>query len=149
ADPLGSGYHIIQSKIAIGSGMVTGKGYMEGTQKALAFLPEQHTDFIFSVMAEEWGFLGGIFLLLLFALLLLMGLTIAWRSRDAFGTYLAVGVVAMLFWQTFINVGMVMGLLPVVGVTLPFVSYGGSSVLTIFLGIGLLLNVGMRRLLFE
>ncbi len=149
ADPLGAGYHIIQSKIAIGSGMVTGKGYMAGTQKALAFLPEQHTDFIFSVVAEEWGFVGGVVLASLFLLLFLMALGAAWRARDSFGTYLAVGVVSMLFWQVFINMGMVMGLLPVVGVPLPFVSYGGSSVLTSFLGVGILLNVGMRRMLFE
>ncbi|MBU2490448.1 MAG: rod shape-determining protein RodA [Proteobacteria bacterium] len=149
SDPLGAGYHIIQSKIAIGSGMVTGKGYMAGTQKALAFLPEQHTDFIFSVLAEEWGFLGGVFLLALFLALFAMGMGAAWRSRDSFGTFLAVGVVSMIFWQVLINVGMVMGLLPVVGVPLPFISYGGSSVLTTFLGVGLLLNVGMRRMLFE
>jgi len=148
-DPLGAGYHIIQSKIAIGSGMLTGKGYLQGTQNALDFLPEQHTDFIFSVLAEEWGLVGGLMMLLVFLLLIVWGLQIAQRSRDPFGTILAVGVTAMFAWQVFINVGMVMGLMPVVGVTLPFISYGGSSVLTTMAGVGLLLNVSMRRFKFE
>ncbi len=148
-DPLGSGYHIIQSKIAIGSGMLTGKGFLKGTQNALDFLPEQHTDFIFSVLAEEWGLLGAMGVLVAFLLLIISGLQIAQRSRDVFGTVLAVGVTAMIAWQVFINIGMVMGLMPVVGVTLPFVSYGGSSVITMLAGIGLLLNVSMRRYLFE
>lgn len=148
-DPLGSGYHIIQSKIAVGSGMLMGKGFLKGTQNALDFLPEQHTDFVFTVLAEEWGFLGAILLLLAFLLLIVWGLQIAQRSRDAFGKILAVGVTSMIAWQMFINVGMVMGLMPVVGVTLPFISYGGSSIITIMLGVGLLLNVSMRRFLFE
>ncbi|MBI9077571.1 MAG: rod shape-determining protein RodA [Desulfatibacillum sp.] len=148
-DPLGAGYHIIQSKIAIGSGMLTGKGYLEGSQKSLAFLPEQHTDFIFSVFAEEWGLAGSLVLLFLFLMLIIWGLNIAYRSRDPFGALLAIGVTSMIFWQVFINVGMVMGLMPVVGVPLPLVSYGGSSVLTIMMGLGLLLNISMRRFLFE
>jgi len=148
-DPLGSGYHIIQSKIAVGSGMLAGKGFLKGTQNALDFLPEQHTDFIFTVLAEEWGFIGAILLLLAFLLLIIWGLQIAQRSRDAFGKILAVGVTAMIAWQVFINIGMVMGLMPVVGVTLPFISYGGSSILSMMLGVGLLLNVSMRRFLFE
>ncbi|MFP4474435.1 MAG: rod shape-determining protein RodA [Desulfatibacillaceae bacterium] len=148
-DPLGAGYHIIQSKIAIGSGMLTGKGYMQGTQKSLSFLPEQHTDFIFSVLAEEWGFVGSGVLLLMFMLLIVWGLGVAYRSKDPFGAVLAVGVVSMIFWQVFINIGMVMGLMPVVGVPLPLVSYGGSSVLTTMVGIGILLNISMRRFLFE
>jgi rod shape determining protein RodA len=148
-DPLGAGYHIIQSKIAIGSGMITGKGFLKGTQNALDFLPEQHTDFIFSVLAEEWGFFGSMGVLLAFLLLTTWGLQIALRSRDAFGTILAVGVTAMIAWQVFINIGMVMGLMPVVGVTLPFISYGGSSIITMMAGMGLLLNVSMRRFLFE
>jgi len=148
-DPLGSGYHIIQSKIAVGSGMLAGKGFLKGTQNALDFLPEQHTDFIFTVLAEEWGFVGAILLLLAFLLLIIWGLQIAQRSRDAFGKILAVGVTSMIAWQVFINVGMVMGLMPVVGVTLPFISYGGSSILSMMLGVGLLLNVSMRRFLFE
>jgi rod shape determining protein RodA len=148
-DPLGSGYHIIQSKIAVGSGMFTGKGFLKGTQNALDFLPEQHTDFIFTVLAEEWGFIGAILLLLAFLLFVSWGLRIAQRSRDAFGKILAVGVTCMVAWQVFINIGMVMGLLPVVGVTLPFISYGGSSILSMMLGVGLLLNVSMRQFLFE
>jgi rod shape determining protein RodA len=148
-DPLGAGYHIIQSKIAIGSGMLSGKGFLKGTQNALDFLPEQHTDFIFSVLAEEWGMVGGLLLLLAFVLILSWGLNIAQRSRDVFGTILAVGITAMIFWQVFINIGMVMGLMPVVGVTLPFISYGGSSIITMMAGVGLLLNVSMRRFMFE
>lgn len=148
-DPLGAGYHIIQSKIAIGSGMISGKGYLKGTQNALAFLPEQHTDFIFSVLAEEWGLIGASILLLLFLLLILWALNIAQHCRDPFGTILSVGVTAMISWQVLINIGMVMGLLPVVGVTLPFISYGGSSVITMMIGVGILLNVSMRRFLFE
>lgn len=148
-DPLGAGYHIIQSKIAIGSGMLTGKGFLKGTQNTLEFLPEQHTDFIFSVLAEEWGFVGAVMVLMVFLLLITWGLQVAQRSRDPFGTILAVGVTAMIACQVFINVGMVMGLLPVVGVTLPLVSYGGSSVIATMAGIGLLLNVSMRRFMFE
>jgi rod shape determining protein RodA len=148
-DPLGAGYHIIQSKIAIGSGMLSGKGYLKGTQNALSFLPEEHTDFIFSVLAEEWGFLGSIALVLLFLILIIWGLNVAYGCREPFGTILAVGVTAMIFWQAFINIGMSMGLLPVVGVPLPFVSYGGSSVLTTAISIGLLLNVSMRRFMLN
>lgn len=148
-DPLGAGYHIIQSKIAIGSGMLTGKGFLKGSQNILDFLPEQHTDFIFSVLAEEWGFVGTMFTLAVFLLILVWGLQIAQRSRDPFGTILAVGITAMIAWQVFINIGMVMGVMPVVGVTLPFISYGGSSVITMMAGVGLLLNVSMRRFMFE
>ena len=148
-DPLGSGYHIIQSKIAIGSGMLTGKGYREGTQNALSFLPEQHTDFIFSVLAEEWGLFGSGLLLGLILALLIWGLNIAHSSRDPFGTLLAVGITGMLFWEAFINIGMVMGLMPVVGVPLPLISYGGSSTVKVMMVIGLLLNISMRRFQFE
>lgn len=148
-DPLGAGYHIIQSKIAIGSGMLAGKGFLKGSQNTLDFLPEQHTDFIFSVLAEEWGFIGTIITLSVFLLIIVWGLQIAQRSRDPFGTILAVGITAMIAWQVFINIGMVMGLMPVVGVTLPFISYGGSSVITMMAGVGLLLNVSMRRFMFE
>ena len=148
-DPLGAGYHIIQSKIAVGSGMLSGKGFLKGTQNALDFLPEQHTDFIFSVLAEEWGLVGAMIVLVVFVLLITCGLRIAQQSRDPFGTILAVGVTAMISWQVFINIGMVMGLMPVVGVTLPFVSYGGSSVISMMAGAGLLLNVSMRRFMFE
>ncbi len=148
-DPLGAGYHIIQSKIAIGSGMITGKGFLKGSQNTLDFLPEQHTDFIFSVLSEEWGFLGSAFILFIFLMILVWGLQIAQRSRDPFGTILSVGVTCLIGWQVFINIGMVMGLMPVVGVTLPFISYGGSSAITMMAGVGLLLNVSMRRFMFE
>ena len=148
-DPLRAGYHIIQSKIAIGSGMLTGKGYLKGTQNALSFLPEEHTDFIFSVLAEEWGFIGSLVLILLFLIFIFWGLNVAIACREPFGTIVAVGVTAMIFWQTIINIGMAMGLMPVVGVPLPFISYGGSSVLTTAIGIGLLLNVSMRRFLID
>jgi len=144
-DPLGAGYHVIQSKIAIGSGLISGKGFLQGTQNALSFLPEQHTDFIFSVLAEEWGFIGSAVLLLAFLIFIVWGLTIAQKCRDPFGTILSVGVTAMIFWQVFINIGMVMGLMPVVGVPLPFISYGGSSTLAMMFCVGLLLNVSMRR----
>jgi rod shape determining protein RodA len=148
-DPLGAGYHIIQSKIAIGSGMMTGKGFLQGTQNVLSFLPEQHTDFIFSVLAEEWGFIGASLAVLIFLVLIFMGLNIAYRCKDPFGKLLSFGVVALIFWQAFINLGMVMGLLPVVGMPLPLVSYGGSSVLTVMICIGLLMNVSMRQFATE
>lgn len=148
-DPLGAGYHVIQSKIAIGSGMISGKGFLKGTQNALAFLPEQHTDFIFSVLAEEWGFIGAFILLCLFLIFIIWGLNIAYRCREPFGTIIAVGVTAMIFWQVFINIAMTMGLMPIVGVTLPFISYGGSSVITTMICVGLLLNISMRRFLAE
>lgn len=148
-DPLGAGYHIIQSKIAIGSGQVFGKGFLKGTQNALEFLPEQHTDFILSVLAEEWGFIGCCVLLAIYLLFIAWSLNIAHRCRDAFGTILAVGITAMNAWHIFINMGMVMGLMPVVGVPLPLVSYGGSSVVTTLLGIGILMNISMRRFLVD
>jgi rod shape determining protein RodA len=148
-DPLGAGYHIIQSKIAIGSGMIYGKGFLMGTQNALSFLPEEHTDFIFSVLAEEWGFIGSVIVVLLFLMLIFWGLNIAQGCREPFGTILAVGVTSMFFWQVFINISMTMGLMPVVGVPLPFISYGGSSVLTTAIGIGLLMNISMRRFMIE
>jgi rod shape determining protein RodA len=144
-DPLGAGYHIIQSKIAIGSGMLTGKGFLKGTQNALSFLPEQHTDFIVSVLAEEWGLVGCSILLVLYFLLLFWGLNIAYNCRNMFGSILAFGITTMIFWQIFINIGMVMGLMPVVGVPLPLVSYGGSSVITNMVGFGILLNISMRK----
>ena len=148
-DPLGAGYHIIQSKIAIGSGMLTGKGYLGGTQNALSFLPEQHTDFIFSVFAEEWGFVGSLILILIFLILIIWALNIAYGCRDPFGTILSVGISAMIFWQVVVNIGMVMGLMPVVGIPLPFISYGGSSIVTMMISIGLLINVSMRRFMLE
>ncbi|MFO7665208.1 MAG: rod shape-determining protein RodA [Desulfobacterales bacterium] len=148
-DPLGAGYHIIQSKIAIGSGMIAGKGFLKGTQSALSFLPEQHTDFIFSVFAEEWGFIGSLVLLLLFFMLVIWGLKITYGCRDTFGTILSFGITAMLSLEVIVNIGMAMGLMPVVGVTLPFISYGGSSIVATMISIGILLNISMRRFLFE
>jgi len=147
-DPLGAGYHIIQSKIAVGSGGLFGKGFMEGTQSQLSFLPERHTDFAFSVFAEEWGFAGCLVLLLLYLLLVAWGIYTAQRASDLFGMYLALGVSAMLFWHIVVNLGMVIGLLPVVGVPLPLFSYGGTSMVTTMIGVGLLLNVSMRRFMF-
>jgi rod shape determining protein RodA len=147
-DPLGAGYHVIQSKIAVGSGMVWGKGFLHGTQNHLNFLPEQHTDFIFSVFAEEWGFAGCILLITLYVALVSRGLLIAARSRDRFGVLLVLGVTSIIFWQAVVNVGMTTGVLPVVGITLPFFSYGGSSLLCLLVGIGLVGNVSMRRYFF-
>jgi rod shape determining protein RodA len=147
-DPLGSAYHAIQSQITVGSGGLFGKGWTKGPQSQLDFLPEQQTDFVFSVLAEEWGFVGAAPVLLLYLGLLIRGLMIAHASKDAFGAYLAVGVVALLFWAAAINVGMVIGALPVVGVPMPFLSYGGSSLLTCMLALGLLMNVSMRRYVF-
>jgi len=147
-DPLGSGYHIIQSKIAIGSGGFFGKGYMQGTQSRLRFLPEQHTDFAFSVFGEEWGFAGCFVLILLYALLILWGLQIARECTDRFGALLAVGCTAILFWHTVINIGMVIGLFPVVGVPLPFFSYGGTSMITSMGAVGMLVSIRMRRFIF-
>lgn len=148
ADPLGSGYHIIQSKIAIGSGGFWGKGFLHGTQSQLSFLPERHTDFAFSVFAEEWGFSGTLALLLLYLFLVFWGLYVARRTEDRFGMFLAVGVTAMIFWHIVVNLGMVIGLLPVVGVPLPLFSYGGTSMVTTMIGVGLLMNVSMRRFMF-
>jgi len=147
-DPLGAGYHVIQSKIAIGSGMFWGKGYLHGTQNKLNFLPEQHTDFIFSVFAEEWGYVGALVLLALYAALVLRGLQIAIRAKDRFGALLAFGIVAIVFWQVVINIGMTSGVLPVVGIPLPFFSYGGSSLTTMMMAVGLIINVNMRRFTF-
>jgi rod shape determining protein RodA len=144
-DVLGAGYHATQSMIAVGSGQGLGKGWGQGTQTLLSFLPEQHTDFVFSVWAEEHGFVGCLLLLGLYLALVLSALGIAGNARDRFGHFLAVGITGMLFWQAFVNMGMVTGLLPVVGVTLPLMSYGGSSVVAILVGIGLLNNVAMRR----
>ena len=147
-DPLGAGYHILQSMIAVGSGQFWGKGFLQGTQSQLYFLPEQHTDFVFSVFAEEWGFVGSAALLLLFMALALWGLSVARDCKERFGHLLAVGVTALIFWQIFINLCMVTGFLPVVGIPLPLFSYGGSSLITTLLGVGFLLNIRMRRYLF-
>jgi rod shape determining protein RodA len=147
-DPLASGYQAAQAKIAIGSGGLFGNGYLEGPQTQLRFLPTQHSDFIFAVLAEEWGFVGSIVILALYMGLLLWGLIIARNSKDGFGAMLAVGVVGLLFWPVLINVAMVLGLAPVIGVPFPLLSYGGSALLASLIGLGLLLNVSMRRYMF-
>jgi rod shape determining protein RodA len=147
-DPLGAGYHVIQSKIAVGSGGILGKGLMKGTQCKLGFLPEQQTDFIFSAFAEEWGLIGCLVLLALYGVLIWWGLRIAVQAKDRFGAILSFGVVAMLFWHVFINVGMVLGIMPVTGIPLPLLSYGGSFLVSTLAGVGILLNVSMRRYLF-
>ncbi|MBF0136737.1 MAG: rod shape-determining protein RodA [Magnetococcus sp. DMHC-1] len=143
-DPLGAGYHIIQSKIAVGSGGLTGKGFMGGSQSHLDFLPERHTDFIFSVLAEEWGFLGAVILIVIYGLITLRGITIAVMARDRFGLLLASGLLSLFLFQVIINIGMVIGLLPVVGIPLPLVSYGGSSMITVMLAMGLLAHVSIH-----
>lgn len=144
-DPLGAGYNILQSMIAIGSGGLLGKGYLQGSQSQLNFLPEKHTDFIFTMFAEEFGFLGSVSLLLLYAVLLAAGTLVALRSRSTFGAMIASGVVALLFVHILINCAMVMGMLPVVGVPLPLMSYGGSIMLSSVFAIGLLLNAYVHR----
>jgi len=147
-DPLGSGYHAIQSKIAVGSGAVTGKGFLEGTQTQLRFLPEQTTDFIFSVLAEEWGFVGSICTLILYAWLILRLLRISSRCSDPFSAFVSFGVAALIFWHTMINIGMVIGVVPVVGLTLTFLSFGGSSVVTLMAALGIVAGISGRRFLF-
>jgi len=145
ADPTGSGWHTQQSIFAVGSGRLTGKGFLNATQNQLNFLPEHWTDFPFSVWAEEWGFIGSVGLLAMFAVLTVWVLHIAITAPDRFGTAIALGVGAMLFWHVAVNVAMVLGLAPVVGVTLPFISYGGSSTVTFFIGLGLVASVSLRR----
>jgi rod shape determining protein RodA len=145
SDPLGSGYHANQSKIAVGSGQITGKGYRKGTQSQMAFLPERHTDFIFAVIAEETGLVGSSFLLFLYLLLLFIGVDTAKNAKDRLGILMAGGIVSMLSLYLFINVGMAVGIVPVVGVPLPLVSYGGTSIITTFLALGILLNIQARR----
>jgi rod shape determining protein RodA len=146
SDPKGIGYQIEQSKITIGSGKLLGKGYLKGTQGPLRFLPEKHTDFIFSVFAEEWGFLGSLVMIGLYTLLIIRGFETAYYSKDIFGTLLSIGISTMFTFYVSINIGMTMGLAPVVGIPLPFLSYGGTALLTNFTCVGLLINVRMRRL---
>jgi rod shape determining protein RodA len=145
ADPLGSGYNIMQSKIAFGSGGLFGKGFLQGSQSQLAFLPEKHTDFIFVVLAEEFGMVGALFLLSLYAAVLAYGIGIALGSRNQFGRLLALGVSCTLFLYIVVNVAMITGLIPVVGIPLPLVSYGGTAMLTLLIGIGLLLCVAVHK----
>ena len=149
SDPLQSSYHINQSHIAIGSGQIWGKGFLEGTQNQLRFLPEKHTDFAISVFGEEWGFVGCMLLLAAFCFFLISILNTARDAKDRFGSILCAGVFFYFFWQIFINMGMTMGLLPVVGIPLPFISYGGSATLVNFCLLGLVLNVSMRRFVFK
>jgi len=149
ADPLGAGYHIIQSTIAIGSGGAIGKGWLAGTQTHLDFLPERATDFIFAVYAEEFGFLGGFVLLLLYAAIIVRGLQLAADAPDVFGRLLAAAIVLTFFTYAFVNMGMVSGLLPVVGVPLPLVSYGGTSMVTVLFGFGMVMSIATHKKLVK
>ena len=145
ADPLGAGYTMIQSRIAIGSGFFMGKGWLSGTQNQLNFLPERHTDFIFSVVGEEGGFIGCVILIGLYIFLIYRGLKIADRTGDTYGRLMATGIVTMFACQVIVNIGMASGFMPVVGLPLPLMSYGGSSLLTTVVSIAVLLNIGMRK----
>ncbi len=147
-DPRGSGYNALQCKIAVGSGKIFGKGFMHGTQSQLNFIPEHHTDFIFAVFAEEWGFLGAVVLLMLYLLYLNFALRVVSQARGKFEMLLTFGLSAIFFWHVFVNVGMVSGILPIVGVTLPFFSYGGSSLVTFMISTALLLNLSRKRYIF-
>ena len=149
ADPLGKGFHIIQSTIAIGSGGIFGKGWGQGTQAQLEFIPERHTDFIFAVLGEEFGLLGCIILLILYALLIGRGMMIAANAPTLFTRLLAGSITLIFFTYAFVNMGMVSGILPVVGIPLPFVSYGGTSLATLFLGIGILMSIHKHRMLVQ
>ncbi len=145
SDPLGAGYHILQSKIALGSGGLFGKGFMQGSQSHLNFLPEKQTDFIFTMLAEEWGMAGGLTLLGLYMLIMIYGFAIGLRTRHHFGRLLALGLTSMLFLYVFINIAMVMGLIPVVGVPLPLISYGGTAMLTLMFAVGLMICSYIHR----
>ncbi len=149
SDPKGSGYHITQSKIAVGSGELFGKGYRQGTQTQLEFLPEHTTDFVFSVLAEEWGFVGCVTILGLFLGLFVASLRIAGRTRDLFACLVAFGITVQIFAHVVINIGMVIGLMPVVGIPLPLISYGGSSMLSILFGLGIVQGVSIRRMQYR
>ena len=146
-DPRGAGYHITQSKIAIGSGGFSGKGYLLGTQSHLDYLPELHTDFIFATMAEEWGLLGGLFIIVMFGIVLAWGIRVALKARGQFERLLALGLTATLFFYLAINMMMVMGLAPVVGIPLPLVSYGGSAMMTVLILIGLIMGIARQNTL--
>ncbi|PIU01168.1 MAG: rod shape-determining protein RodA [Bdellovibrionales bacterium CG10_big_fil_rev_8_21_14_0_10_45_34] len=147
-DPRGAGYNSIQSRIAVGSGRVLGKGFRQGTQSQLEFLPERHTDFIYSVLSEEHGFVGSLTTVVLFILLLVLALRIATQAKNKLGTLLAVGTAAMVFWHFCINIGMVIGILPIVGIPLPLLSYGGSSMLSTMTALGILSNISLKKYLF-
>src|SRR5688572_29153823 len=148
-DPLGAGYHIIQSTIAVGSGGIAGKGWLNGTQSHLEFIPERHTDFIFAVYSEEFGLIGNVLLLILYALLIGRGLMIASAAATIFSRLMAGAISLMFFTYAFVNMGMVSGILPVVGVPLPFISYGGTALLTLFIGAGILMSVQRHRKLVQ
>jgi rod shape determining protein RodA len=148
SDPKGAGYNSIQSMIAVGSGQLFGKGYRKGTQSQLNFLPEHHTDFIFSVFSEEHGFAGCVILLFLYLIFLMNGLQVAFQSHDKFALLLVVGLLSIYFWHIFVNMGMVMGMLPIVGVPLPFLSYGGSALITATLGVAVITNVANKKFMF-
>ncbi|HEU4949317.1 MAG TPA: rod shape-determining protein RodA [Candidatus Deferrimicrobiaceae bacterium] len=148
-DPLGAGYHVIQSKIAVGSGGIIGKGYLKGTQGSLRFLPEQHTDFAFAVFSEEWGFLGSLLLLVLFLLLVYRLFFLTVRSQDRFASFACGGIAVFFLTHIVINLAMVCGLFPVVGIPLPFVSYGGSSMLTNMMALGVAANLSRSRFTFQ
>ena len=147
-DPRGAGYNSIQSKIAVGSGKFLGKGFRKGTQSQLDFLPERHTDFIYSVLSEEHGFIGSFTVLSLFIILTLIGLKVATQAPDKYGALLVIGSLALIFWHMFINIGMVIGILPIVGIPLPILSYGGSGMITSFLALGIISSVAARRYIF-
>jgi rod shape determining protein RodA len=144
-DPHGSGYNIIQSKVAIGSGGFFGKGFLQGTQTQLGFLPEKTSDFIFAVVAEEFGFIGAIILIIVLGIIIYRGIQIALETRDKFGALLAIGIISILFFHVFINIGMVVGIMPVTGLPLSFFSYGGSNLFMIMMGIGILNNIKMNK----
>jgi rod shape determining protein RodA len=144
-DPLGSGYQVMQAKIATGSGGITGKGYLNGTQVNLEYLPARHTDFIFSVLGEEWGFIGVLTVLVLYLFLIIESLSVAKQSRDRGGTFLVLSLICFFIFHIIINVGMQIGLLPVTGIPLPLISYGGSATMMFFMSIGLILNVDFRK----
>ena len=145
SDPLGAGYHTIQSIIAIGSGGIGGKGWLSGTQSQLEFIPERSTDFIFAVFAEEFGLIGAIVLISIYVFLVLRGLVIAFYAQDSYSRLLAGGLSATFFFYVFVNIGMVSGILPVVGVPLPLLSYGGTSMVTLMIGFGILMSISSNR----
>jgi rod shape determining protein RodA len=149
ADPRGAGYHIIQSQIAIGSGEMFGKGFLDGTQSQLRFLPEKHTDFAIAVLGEEWGFVGCMALIVLFCLFLAAMYATVRDAKDRFGSTLAAGIFFYFFWQIIVNIGMVVGLMPVVGMPLPFISYGGTALVVNCALVGIVLSISMRRFVFK
>ena len=148
-DPLGAGWNIRNAKIAIGSGSFLGQGFLQGTQSHYRYLPEQHTDFIFCILSEEWGFIGGIFVFMCYTIIFIRSFLIIRRTKDIFGSYIACGVISMLAYHFFVNIGMVLGIMPITGIPLFFLSYGGSSLMTAMIGIGLLQSVNLRRLEFR